>query len=78
MHGEGWTGRTSPRRRWTCKVEACAWYPSHAPLKCTGITTARITGRPRIEAAYTDELIYIYPLPCYIFIRLVTLPAKWQ
>jgi len=61
MHGEGWIGRRSRKLRWTCEVEAYAWYLSHARPKCTGrITMARTTGRPRIEAAYTDELTSNY------------------
>jgi hypothetical protein len=59
IHGEGWTGRRRQRLRLICKVEAFAWYRSRARLKCTGITTARITGHPPIEAAFTDELIII-------------------
>jgi len=55
MHGEGWIGRRSQKQRWTCEVEACAWYLSHARPKCTGITMALTTGRRRIEAAYTDK-----------------------
>jgi hypothetical protein len=57
MHGEDWIGRRNRRQRWTCEVEAYAWYPSHARLKCIGITVARTTGRPHIEAAYSDEFI---------------------